>query len=152
MCHMLCRYPRSGRRRRPEACATGVVHYVGLAGGTVREFRPHLFVTSDRTLIGTMLMFVSSDRAWMLAVKGFSCRVQGVGSGHGAGAKVELYAAIRRDARAGMPGRAIERKHGVGRRTIIKALSLSGQGQDHLHIPESCAFSLYLNGFGAPYP
>jgi len=37
--------------------------------------------------------------------------------------KVELYAAIRRDARAGMPGRAIERKHGVGRRTIIKALS-----------------------------
>ena len=37
--------------------------------------------------------------------------------------KVELYAAIRRDARAGMPGRAMERKHGVGRRTIIKALS-----------------------------
>jgi transposase len=36
---------------------------------------------------------------------------------------VELYAAIRRDARAGMSGRAIERKHGVGRRTIIKALS-----------------------------
>jgi hypothetical protein len=24
--------------------------------------------------------------------------------------------------------------------------------QDHLHIPESCAFSLYLNGFGAPCP
>ena len=41
--------------------------------------------------------------------------------------KVELYAAIRRDARAGMPDRAIERKHGVGRWTIIKALSLSGQ-------------------------
>jgi transposase len=37
--------------------------------------------------------------------------------------KVELYAAIRRDARAGMSGRAMERKHGVGRRTIIKALS-----------------------------
>ena len=37
--------------------------------------------------------------------------------------KVELYAAIRRDARAGMSGRAIERKYGVGRRTIIKALS-----------------------------
>jgi transposase len=37
--------------------------------------------------------------------------------------KVELYAAIRRDARAGMSGRAIERKYGVGRRTIIKAVS-----------------------------
>lgn len=36
--------------------------------------------------------------------------------------KVELYAAIRRDARAGMSGRALERKYRVGRRTIIKAL------------------------------
>lgn len=36
--------------------------------------------------------------------------------------KVELYAAIRRDARAGMSGRALERKHGVGRRTVVKAL------------------------------
>ena len=24
--------------------------------------------------------------------------------------------------------------------------------QDHLHIPESCVFSLCLNGFGAPCP
>src|SRR6267142_1603794 len=37
--------------------------------------------------------------------------------------KVELYAAIRRDARAGMSGRAIEKKYRVGRRTIVKALS-----------------------------
>jgi transposase len=37
--------------------------------------------------------------------------------------KVELYAAIRRDARAGMLARAIERKYRVGRRTIIKALA-----------------------------
>jgi hypothetical protein len=37
--------------------------------------------------------------------------------------KVELYAEIRRDARAGMSARAIERKHGVGRRTIVKAMS-----------------------------
>jgi hypothetical protein len=37
--------------------------------------------------------------------------------------KVELYAAIRRDARAGMSGRAIEKKYQVGRRTIAKALS-----------------------------
>ena len=37
--------------------------------------------------------------------------------------KVELYAAIRRDARAGMSARAIERKYRVGRRTIIKALA-----------------------------
>ncbi len=37
--------------------------------------------------------------------------------------KVELYAAIRRDARAGLSSRAIERQHGVGRRTVLKALS-----------------------------
>lgn len=28
--------------------------------------------------------------------------------------KVELYAAIRRDARAGLSGRALQRKYGVG--------------------------------------
>jgi hypothetical protein len=38
-------------------------------------------------------------------------------------AKREKYAAIRRDAGAGMSGRAIERKHHVGRRTIIRALA-----------------------------
>ena len=37
--------------------------------------------------------------------------------------KVELYAAIRRDARAGMSGRAIEKKYRVGRRTIVSAVS-----------------------------
>ncbi|MCK2238241.1 IS21 family transposase [Allokutzneria sp. A3M-2-11 16] len=37
--------------------------------------------------------------------------------------KVELYAAIRRDARAGMSGRAIERKYGVGWRTVTQAMS-----------------------------
>ena len=37
--------------------------------------------------------------------------------------KVELCAAIRRDARAGMSGRAIEKKYRVGRRTIVRALS-----------------------------
>jgi transposase len=37
--------------------------------------------------------------------------------------KVELYAAIRRDARAGMSARAIERKYNVGRRTIVKAVA-----------------------------
>lgn len=37
--------------------------------------------------------------------------------------KVGLYAAIRRGARAGMSGRTIERKHGVGRRTVTEALA-----------------------------
>lgn len=37
--------------------------------------------------------------------------------------KIELYAAIRRDARAGMSGRSIEKKYRVGRRTIVKALA-----------------------------
>jgi hypothetical protein len=37
-------------------------------------------------------------------------------------ARREKYAAVRRDIDAGMSERAIERKHHVGRRTIIKAL------------------------------
>jgi transposase len=37
--------------------------------------------------------------------------------------RVELYAAIRRDARAGMSGRALEGKYSVGRRTVVKALA-----------------------------
>lgn len=37
--------------------------------------------------------------------------------------KVELYAAIRRDARARLDSRAIQRKHGVGRRTVVTALA-----------------------------
>jgi hypothetical protein len=38
-------------------------------------------------------------------------------------ARRETYAAIRRDAGVGLSGRAIERKHHVGRRTIINALA-----------------------------
>ncbi|WP_205314882.1 hypothetical protein [Nonomuraea lactucae] len=37
--------------------------------------------------------------------------------------KVELYAAIRRDSRAGLSSRALQRKYGVGFRTIEKALA-----------------------------
>lgn len=37
--------------------------------------------------------------------------------------KVELYAAIRRDARAGMSGRALQAKYGVGWRTVQTATS-----------------------------
>ncbi|GAA4551893.1 IS21 family transposase [Amycolatopsis samaneae] len=37
--------------------------------------------------------------------------------------KVELYAAIRRDARTGMSARALERKYNIGRRTVIKAIA-----------------------------
>ena len=32
--------------------------------------------------------------------------------------RVDLYAAIRRDARSGMSNRALQRKHGVGFRTV----------------------------------
>ncbi|MCE1178783.1 MAG: IS21 family transposase [Micrococcales bacterium] len=35
--------------------------------------------------------------------------------------KVELYAAIRRDSRAGLSQRAIQAKHGVGRKTVLAA-------------------------------
>lgn len=36
--------------------------------------------------------------------------------------RVELYAAIRRDARTGMSNRALQRKHRVGYRTVVSAL------------------------------
>ena len=36
--------------------------------------------------------------------------------------RVDLYAAIRRDARSGMSNRALQRKHGVGFRTVSAAL------------------------------
>jgi len=38
--------------------------------------------------------------------------------------KVELYAAIRRDSRAGVSSREIERMHGVGRRTVVAAVGV----------------------------
>ena len=37
--------------------------------------------------------------------------------------KVELYAAIRRDARAGMSARGLEKKYRFERRTVVSALS-----------------------------
>ncbi|WP_084453094.1 IS21 family transposase [Janibacter indicus] len=36
--------------------------------------------------------------------------------------RVDLYSAIRRDVRAGMSNRALQRKHGVGYRTVVAAL------------------------------
>ncbi|MQA17187.1 MAG: IS21 family transposase [Pseudonocardiaceae bacterium] len=40
----------------------------------------------------------------------------------GSRGRVELYSAIRRDARTGMSNRALQRKHGVGYRTVAAAL------------------------------
>lgn len=36
--------------------------------------------------------------------------------------RFDLYAAIRRDAKAGLSKRALQRKHGVGYRTVSAAL------------------------------
>lgn len=47
---------------------------------------------------------------------------QGLGDDAG-GSRVALYAAIRRDARAGMSNRALQRKHRVGYRTVTAALN-----------------------------
>ncbi|WP_214416411.1 hypothetical protein [Sphaerisporangium fuscum] len=67
-----------------------------------------LFVSFDRTMWHVV-------RSWMRFA---------VEERPPAPSKVELYAAIRRDARAGMSGPAIEKKYRVGRRTIVKALSI----------------------------
>ena len=39
-----------------------------------------------------------------------------------ANSRVQLFAAIRRDARGGLSNRALQRKHGVGYRTVVAAL------------------------------
>src|ERR1700733_5886787 len=67
---------------------------------TVREFRPHVVA------YGEMLDALRDEGAFPVPPS-----------------KVELYAAIRRDARAGMSGRAIEKKYRVGRRTIVSAMA-----------------------------
>jgi hypothetical protein len=43
--------------------------------------------------------------------------------------RVEMYAAIRRDARVGMSGRELQRHHGVGWRTAQAALASAWPGQ-----------------------
>ena len=53
---------------------------------------------------------------------------QGLGDGAG-GSRVALYAAIRRDARAGMSNRALQRKHGVGYRTVVVASGFDRPGE-----------------------
>ena len=49
--------------------------------------------------------------------------------------KVELYAALRRDAREGMSHRALERKYRVGWRTVQKALSSALPQPRELYAP-----------------
>jgi hypothetical protein len=59
-----------------------------------------------------------------LAGRAGDCGVELGFAGDGArAANRGKYAAIRRDVGNGMSGRAIERKHHVGRRAVIKALS-----------------------------
>src|SRR3569833_2828326 len=48
--------------------------------------------------------------------------------------RVALYAAIRRDARSGMSNRALQRKHGVGFRTVTAALE-SAWPKERKHPP-----------------
>ena len=57
--------------------------------------------------------------------------------------RVELYAAIRRDARAGMSGRAIERKHGVGYRTVSQALGSAWRQQRKEYAPRPSKLDPY---------
>ena len=49
--------------------------------------------------------------------------------------KVELYAALRRDAREGMSNRALERKYRVGWRTVQKALRSAWPQPREPHAP-----------------
>lgn len=64
---------------------------------------------------------------------------------HAACAEGRAFAAIRRDVRAGMSARAIERKHGVGRRTIVKAMS-SAWPEPRKKLPPRGSTMTYLPG------
>ena len=44
--------------------------------------------------------------------------------------RVDLYAAFRRDARSGMSNRALQRKHGVGFRTVTRRWNLHGRRRE----------------------
>jgi hypothetical protein len=61
--------------------------------------------------------------------------------------KVELYAALRRDAREGMSNRALERKYRVGWRTVQKALSLAWPQPRE---PATLGLSTYGSRLGYP--
>lgn len=52
------------------------------------------------------------------------------------GSRVDLYAAIRRDARAGLPNRALQHKHGVGYRTVVAALGSACPPQPRKTLPK----------------
>lgn len=56
-------------------------------------------------------------------MRGCPCSRRGSRDASPPQSKVELYAAIRRDARSGISGRALERKYNVGRRTVVKAIA-----------------------------
>ncbi len=84
-------------------CLRGRAAAHGPTVGSDGEKRPRISVSDNR-------------------IRGRRIRALG-GSVDAPNPRVELYAAIRRDARAGLSGRALERKHGVGRRTVLKALS-----------------------------
>jgi hypothetical protein len=57
--------------------------------------------------------------------------------------RVELYAAIRRDARAGLSGRALERKHRVGWRTVRQALASAWPEQRKSYPPQASKLDPY---------
>lgn len=83
--------------------------------------RRRLFVNGDSTSVVAGWMSANSDVTWWLRWEDRCAQAEGAPMP--STSKVELYAAIRRDARAGLSGRALQRKHCVGWRTVATALS-----------------------------
>jgi hypothetical protein len=59
--------------------------------------------------------------------------------------RLELYAAVRRDARAGLSNRALPRKHGGGYRSVVAALE-SAWTKERKPVPKRGRGSIRIAG------
>lgn len=117
-----------------EACLSRVVIRTG---GFSRLIQLRLSLSSGSTGERGRSLLVSSGSTWGLARGRMACL-----GGEGALevpvlSRVELYAAIRRDSRAGKSSRAIEHEYGVGRKTVRQALASAWPAPRKLPTPRS---------------
>ncbi|WKX07408.1 hypothetical protein [Streptomyces sp. NL15-2K] len=87
--------------------------------GALSDATPVSSRTASRLILVTSGDIRKAARVvWVVKIK----QVRAEGAPVPPKSKVDLYAAIRRDVRAGMSNRAVQRKYGVGFRTVKAAL------------------------------
>jgi len=90
--------------------------------GFVGEFRERLSFSGENARFHGRVMSLSVENTSVLASGPWLCSARR-GARVLPNSKVDLYAAIRRDARTGMAMRALMRKYGVGYKTVQRALT-----------------------------